>query len=390
MKSKTSHSINSILLTNAIPIGPQLRDYTARNRDIWTNTNLRSKDQSSDWSISVAVLVTVIETLTVIGLLSSVLSALVAISIHAALIASLYTGLKAKSNNRKPSYDYGLLAICTFFLGPIGSLGALVGILMRRTSDHHSLFVNTPEYLVATQGYSTDTIPSNQHLQIDRFSGPSNDSLGSFSDVMSQGSIQSKQAVIALIATQFNPQFAPALRQALNDAEPAIRVQAATAVARIEADFMQKSIKLNDQYLQDPSDTSTLLALAQHFDRYAFSGLLDPERTMSTRSDALNLYRRYASIFQNDSGVVHEIVRLLVRLGHFQEAISAIDTSKASNQLNISLLSWYAEALFKLQRFDELHLFCVNHRNAFVRSGALQISALSAFALWTDQELERE
>ena len=60
----------------------------------------------------------------------------------------------------------------------------------------------------------------------------------SFRDILALGSFEDKQAALAILTRRFTPPLAPALRLALNDPDAAIRVQAATAAARIEDLFL--------------------------------------------------------------------------------------------------------------------------------------------------------
>src|SRR3546814_7054739 len=68
---------------------------------------------------------------------------------------------------------------------------------------------------------------------------------------------EQKRAVLMLLARRFRPEFAPALKLALQDANPAIRVQAATATAEIESGFTDRTIVLE----------AAAKAASQDFDR---------------------------------------------------------------------------------------------------------------------------
>jgi polysaccharide biosynthesis protein PelE len=386
MNPSTSNSIDAIFLSGTETVGAQNRNYTQQHHDIWATNSRHYKQKKGDWAISVAILVILIESLVGAALLLKSLSVAVAMGIHLTLITFLYFRFIARKSSTRPTYDYALLIICTLFLGPFGSIGSLAVILMRGSAASESLFEGKSEYLLATDASSDGLGRAIQQHQVLKKSDLDSDSLGSFSDVLSEGSIENKQAVIALMLAHFNPKFGPMLQRALNDSEPAIRVQAATAVARLETDYLHRLMKLNEQYLLDPSNPSTLLALAHHFDNYALCGLLDHDRATASRSDALSLYRRYRAHLQSESVVNHQIVRLLVRLGRYQEAISSFDVWKYGAPANPALLSWYAEAYFQLKRFDELHSFCAAHREALNSISFEQSTATIPLALWTQRD----
>src|SRR3546814_11680725 len=93
-----------------------------------------------------------------------------------------------------------------------------------------------------------------------------------------------------LRSRRFRPEFAPALKLALQDANPAIRVQAATATAEIESGFTDRTIVLEAAAKAASQDFDRQLAIAQHYDAYAFSGLLDSGREHASRRSALMSY----------------------------------------------------------------------------------------------------
>ena len=60
-----------------------------------------------------------------------------------------------------------------------------------------------------------------------------------FAHVMAHGSLEDRQNALGLIARQFSPSYAPALRAALVSSEPVIRVQAAAVAVKVRAELKQ-------------------------------------------------------------------------------------------------------------------------------------------------------
>ena len=81
-----------------------------------------------------------------------------------------------------------------------------------------------------------------------------------FNDILSGGSVVQKQLALAKIARYFRPNLAPLLLQAIHDPDAAVRVQAATAMARIERDFMKRRMDLEKKLAGQPHSDDGWLA----------------------------------------------------------------------------------------------------------------------------------
>ena len=120
--------------------------------------------------------------------------------------------------------------------------------------------------------------------------------LASFRDILALGSFQDKQAALAIITRRFTPPLAPALRLALNDPDAAIRVQAATAAARIEDLFLAGLAQYTARVAEQPDDPDCRLALARHLLGHAEAGLCPPERAAADLEQALSHLRHAVAL----------------------------------------------------------------------------------------------
>jgi tetratricopeptide (TPR) repeat protein len=179
-------------------------------------------------------------------------------------------------------------------------------------------------------------------------------SVASFTDILAFGTFEQKQALIALIATYFKPAFAPALRNALGHPEPAIRVQAATAVAQIEQRFLRRSLDLEAELGRRPRDVPLIAAAARHYDDYAFTGLLDQDRQAENQRRALKLYHAALELSPENGAVELAIGRLLVRMGEFRTAADLLASSANAGRLKPAGAVWYLECLFRIGAFARL------------------------------------
>nr|WP_246513141.1 tetratricopeptide repeat protein [Azospirillum picis] len=202
---------------------------------------------------------------------------------------------------------------------------------------------------------------------------------------MSVGTPPQKQAVIALVARHFRPAFTPALKAGLADADPSVRVQAATATARVEHEFNERWLSLDAAAQSGHDDPEALAALARHLDDYAFCGLLDTNREAEIREKALDGYRRALDLSPDEDGLRLDLGRLLLRCGLPSEAAERLEPLVDSTG-DARVLFWYAESLFRLGRFAELRALQSRRPELLGDETALPDTLRDVFALWRQGE----
>ncbi len=206
-----------------------------------------------------------------------------------------------------------------------------------------------------------------------------------FADVLAFGTVAQKQALIALVNRRFRPELGPVLKQALSDADNPIRVQAATAISRLETEFLQKTLELSAQLAAAPQNTVVLLELARLHDEFAFAGILDPRRQAETRELALTYYRQYLKLKPQDTAVTLTVARQELRLEKYAAALSLIETAGEDGWSDQSVF-WRIECLCGLARFGEARALARNHESRLLNSSRLSLEAAEAVRLWCGQE----
>jgi polysaccharide biosynthesis protein PelE len=276
-----------------------------------------------------------------------------------------------------------LLVISTAAMGPFGALGAGLGAALRYL---FALRATPFEGWYATLFPTLEISPTRalyERIAL-RGGGPdARSSVAPFSDVMALGTFQQKQAVITMIADEFRPSFAPALRSALNDAEPAIRVQAATASARIENRFLEQAITLEERRAATPDEPNLLLTLAQHHDAYANTGLLDTGRAQGERRQALDCFEHVARLRPDTPGVGKTIGRLLLRLGQPERALLHLESLAMGAAATPDVLAWYMECLYRLGRSGLLRRVAHQY-GARIAASDLPYEVREAIRLWAE------
>ncbi|PJK28798.1 tetratricopeptide repeat protein [Minwuia thermotolerans] len=275
-------------------------------------------------------------------------------AIHLATVAVVAAAAWRFRPTGSPSRLLTLLALSTFFLGPFGPLGTLLALGL------HALFRRraTPfeEWYASLFPEEVD-MPSRRLFEMltrGLADAAGQENVTSFTDVLQYGSIEQKRAVISLLSRDFRPEFAPALLSALSDPNPAVRVQAATAAANIEGDFLERAIELETRARRHPGDAEAQVRAARHFDDYAYSGILDEDRQRENRDKAQTYYRKALELDPARHDATLGVGRLLVRGDRLEEAESWFEEGFRRGVLGPSELSWYMEAAYRLGDFDKL------------------------------------
>ena len=275
-----------------------------------------------------------------------------------------------------------ILAIVSSTTGIFGTVGALVGFIATKIfkqKSHH--FKEWYESI-----FPTDTITNPQKIfdaiteGIDE--NPRRYGVMPFLDVMRLGSENQKRRALAKMTSRFHPRFAPAFRAALADPSNTIRVQAATAVAKVERDFMTRLERIELARTKHSKDPHLTMALAKFYDDYAFTGVLDAELEKTNRERAINTYKSYLQQDPNSADAWVSIGRLLFRNRQWEEAAEwfrhALDRGWSSH----SMLMWYFESLFRLGRFSELRRALLEHGRGVVTVETLPKDVRDAVSFW--------
>lgn len=310
--------------------------------------------------------------------------------LHIAMIvlAGLFTAARAKGNmdTRAAAMTVLLVAVA----GPFGALGAILMALSHLFFRDEGLsFAEWFRFIyprpVPSLGETLyDDIITAADIQ------PKNYDVVPFTDVMRLGSSAQKREAINRMTLQFHPRFAEAFQLALKDSALSVRTLAATSISRIEHQLADQERRLHGKLTHHNGEQSPelLLAAAQFYDDYAFSGILDTDRQQRFYNQAYEYYQRYLRRRSNDHRVAVWIGRLLIRSGQLERAAQWLKQLLDEGKTDGQLLSWYAEVLFNLGRFQELRQFMSRYRaNLQALETDERFQTLGdSIRLWTEQE----
>ncbi len=280
-----------------------------------------------------------------------------------------------------------LLAITVPVMGPFAALGCLaigIGVSLSHKAPkpfqewYDSLF---PEEEIDLSDAVYDRVKG-------QLEGEESVEPASFADLIRHGTQEEKQAVLSIIGKSFKPSFAPIVRLALQDEVNAVRVQAATAIAIVEARFAEKLLELTKDIADGDEDGSKRLALASLYDDYAFTGLLDGDREATNRERARQGYEAHLESHPTDTRAKLALGRLLVRSKQFDDAARWLENAAADTGPNPELAIWYMECLFHLRRFEDLRGWAERYAPSFGSpESTFPMAAEGAIRLWAETQV---
>lgn len=228
------------------------------------------------------------------------------------------------------------------------------------------------------------SLPVRLYQSIVRHELPSGDysPVVSYMDVITNGTMEQRIAVVATVARNFRPVFAPVLKAAIADDNPEVRVQAASSIARITDDFVRRVQGLEAILAAKPRDVTALRNLAQAYDEYAYTGILDSTLEQNNRLRALQLWLTYCEMVPEDSEAMLAVGRILMRLERFGLAAQWLERAFTEGRANQQSVLWYMEALFAQGRTSVLRAVAAQTAAELALDHTLAAKAVSAAQLW--------
>lgn len=280
-----------------------------------------------------------------------------------------------------------LLFMTTMFTSVFGAVGTVFAIVLYLWHARFSMPFSEWFQLIFPSEAISEPESVYEELMTGRDGNDREYSVIPFMEVLHYGTETQKRDAISKMTLRFNPVFAPAFARALKDESNMIRVQAATAITKIENMFLEKLMKLSSIYDKNPNDPEVVQALAEHYDEYAFTGILDPERERNNRDKALKHYREYLRFGGNNTDIRMRIGRILLRSKQIKEAADWFEECINAGYEDDILYVWYMEVLFILQRYDRLRKLAPRMEAYAESRKKLQPQLGEAILLWGEEEL---
>ncbi len=243
-----------------------------------------------------------------------------------------------------------LLPLFTGFGGPLGAMICFVAAMV-------SLFLkpSKPEDMFDAMLPDTDQRESAKLYEriafgLDNVGGTGVQPL---QDILGSGGMLEKQAAIVKITRWFRPQFAPLLRMASLDADASVRVQAATAIAKLERDYMLRYLSLEEDVRHNPS-TAKRRELAGLCYDFAISGIADEEMCRQLTGRAIALYETLLEEGDTAPELRPHLAKLHLQNRHPRQAATLLFPLLENDSMNLEEARLYMEALYELRQYDGL------------------------------------
>ncbi|MBV1870691.1 MAG: hypothetical protein KUG76_07250 [Gammaproteobacteria bacterium] len=311
-----------------------------------------------------------------------------AISLHLVL-SILLIGCRhrcKKQGENAPLLDLACLFSIT--LGPIGAVGVLCLALLlsfyRRSAVPFDVWYKgvVPQYLSEDEGRLVDQLTIMGSEAEYNYQAPI-----PFADILSSGEQANKRMILSLMLRNFHPSFGGIFLDAIADPDSAIRVQAASAITRIEENFQLETNRLSNAYRRKPSDFGVIVKLANHYDGQASSGLSDKATLEGYRAQAQQLYIRACEERPSDTEIPWLLGRSLLRSGKLSNAAKVFEDvleQLSANKTSATLLQqvWYWECLYEQARYKELQDNIVRSVAQIPDDSILPLAVKGSIEIW--------
>jgi len=177
--------------------------------------------------------------------------------------------------------------------------------------------------------------------------------LTAYTDVFAFGRIEEKRTALERIAREFRPALAPALRLALRDPVPSVRVQAAAVIAELDAKGTERATRLRDA-AEITGVGANWSALGRHLEDEAATGLYDRDRSAAMRSEAIEAFGRALEADGEDPRARAALGRLLLAGGEAEAALAWFDQAAARQELSLEDARLRLDALLSVGRLEDV------------------------------------
>ena len=156
---------------------------------------------------------------------------------HIALVAAFAIWTWRRRSDSGDLSASALVLLAAFVAGPIGAALAAVAVLRLEAGRSAPGLLAAWYERIALSGDIDPVTRLADTVAMGRAVRTPPDVPRSFVSVMADGTLADRQTALGLIARQFSPAYAPALRAALVIGEPVIRVQAAAVAVKVRAEL---------------------------------------------------------------------------------------------------------------------------------------------------------
>jgi hypothetical protein len=283
-----------------------------------------------------------------------------ALSAHCVLLAAVVGWLSRRRTEDWSLWSIGILAV--FLAGPMGALGVL-GLAISLKFASLSRDVLNEWYKRVSGQFSADAASLiHDAILTDRAVKPRSDGFRRFREVMADGSLSEKQALLGLIGLKYHADYLSLLGMALRSSEASVRAQAAAVFVRLKEKFKERfeqACAAAERQGSANAGPENGLPIAEEIMTCVQSGFIDGLQVRDGRKAVKSLCEAALA-----AGVATETAEdLLCRalaLGGEHEELAGRLASRAQT-LTPPLRMMLANSLMALGRYGELRSLVIEH-----------------------------
>jgi hypothetical protein len=287
---------------------------------------------------------------------SGAMGAWPALGVHCALSTAVIGWLSRRRHVEDWSlWSIGMLAV--FLAGPIGALGVLGLTASLKFASLSGDVLN--EWYKRVSGQISADAASLIHDAIltDRAIKPRSDGFSQFLNLMRNGSLSEKQALLGLIGLKYHDDYFPVLGMALRSPEASVRAQAAAVFVKLKEQFKSRLDQALDEAGRragDDASSETMVWLAGEILTCAQSGFIDVSQARDGRKVAKSLCKA-ALVAGGEPELAHGLLcRVLAADGEHEELVERL--APHGQTLAPEQRTMLANSLMALGRYSELRL----------------------------------
>ncbi len=203
-----------------------------------------------------------------------------------------------------------------------------------------------------------------------------------FVDVVMFGNEKQKRLAIEKMLRYYRPDFATALKQALQDSNNGIRVLAATAINTLDRHYFKTFLEFEKLYRKNSSELEHTLKFAAHCDLYLRSGVLEETRLKKIIDCAVEAYEKCLEIKPNQQVLQEHLARLYLQKGRADQSIALLENYiNAEAPLSSGISKWIMASLFSTKDYAGIRAFAKKQKHVEESSAdSLEVNGL--LAVW--------
>lgn len=275
-------------------------------------------------ALGLALIVSAVEVAMGVALWSGEVDVFVAAELRFALCAILLIGAFVWS------FDPGARSIClqvglwTLVGGPFGVALAWMLIIFgrRKQREEESFGEWVDKQMEASIDSEYDTwraLTLDDRLRIEGASETQ-----PLCDILDGDDQRAKLKALSVIHRRFDSAMIAPLRTALHDTDAAVRVMAASVLAKLQKEYGDQVVELQKEAEERPGDPVQWILLSHMHLAYVRSGLLSAERLRDEREKAREALRRAIALEPQEDQARLELGNLMIEMAMYREAFELL------------------------------------------------------------------